>query len=83
MRDVNSRFLALSAYEPVWAIGTGKTATPERAEEVHVLLRTWLSKHVGPEAASACRILYGGSVTAANSEGTLSSSLPRSQRIQH
>lgn len=58
------------AYEPVWAIGTGKTATPERAEEVHVFLRSWLAKHVSQNAANACRILYGGSVTAANSDGT-------------
>ena len=58
------------AYEPVWAIGTGKTATPERAEEVHVFLRNWLSKNVSQNAANSSRILYGGSVTAANSDGT-------------
>jgi len=59
-----SRFVL--AYEPIWAIGTGKTATPERAEEVHRLLRAWLQANVSADAANACRILYGGSVTAAN-----------------
>jgi len=56
------------AYEPVWAIGTGKSATPERAEEVHTFLRKWLKANVSEEASNHCRILYGGSVTAANSE---------------
>lgn len=52
----------LLAYEPVWAIGTGKTATPEIAEEVHRYLRGLAAKHFSPEQASAVRILYGGSV---------------------
>jgi len=54
------------AYEPVWAIGTGKTATPEQAQEVHAAVRQWLSSNVGADVAAATRILYGGSVTAAN-----------------
>ncbi|XP_059084664.1 triosephosphate isomerase-like isoform X2 [Tigriopus californicus] len=54
------------AYEPVWAIGTGKTATPEQAQETHAALRKWLSENVSPEVAENLRILYGGSVTAAN-----------------
>jgi len=54
------------AYEPVWAIGTGKTATPAQAQEVHLAIREWLAKNVSPEVAGAVRILYGGSVTAAN-----------------
>lgn len=54
------------AYEPVWAIGTGKTATPEQAQEVHLAIRNWLSTNVSPAVAEATRILYGGSVTAAN-----------------
>lgn len=54
------------AYEPVWAIGTGKTATPEQAQEVHAALRQWLSENVSPKVAEEVRILYGGSVTAAN-----------------
>jgi triosephosphate isomerase len=56
------------AYEPVWAIGTGKTATPEQAQEVHAELRKWLSENVDPTVASTVRILYGGSVSAGNCE---------------
>ncbi|XP_074574072.1 triosephosphate isomerase, chloroplastic-like isoform X2 [Curcuma longa] len=48
------------AYEPVWAIGTGKVATPEQAQEVHVAVRDWLKKNVSPEVASSTRIIYGG-----------------------
>lgn len=54
------------AYEPVWAIGTGKTATPEQAEEVHQLIRQLLAKTWGPGLAEESRILYGGSVNAGN-----------------
>jgi len=54
------------AYEPVWAIGTGKTATPEQAQEVHQYLREIVAKKVSPEVASNLRIIYGGSVTAKN-----------------
>jgi len=50
------------AYEPVWAIGTGRTATPAQAEEVHRHVRDWLSAHLSPLAAGTVRILYGGSV---------------------
>ncbi|HOJ14267.1 MAG TPA: triose-phosphate isomerase [Deltaproteobacteria bacterium] len=50
------------AYEPVWAIGTGRTATPSIAQEVHAFIREVLSKILGPQAASRIRILYGGSV---------------------
>ena len=50
------------AYEPIWAIGTGKTATPDIAAEVHRFLRAEIRKTFGPEAAGGCRILYGGSV---------------------
>ena len=50
------------AYEPVWAIGTGKTATPEIATAAHRFLRSEIRSRYGPEAAGACRILYGGSV---------------------
>ncbi len=56
------------AYEPVWAIGTGETATPEQAQEVHAHIRGWLSKELGQELANSMRILYGGSVKAENSE---------------
>lgn len=54
------------AYEPVWAIGTGKVATPEQAQEVHSGLRDWLQTNVSPEVAQATRIIYGGSVNGAN-----------------
>ncbi len=50
------------AYEPVWAIGTGKTATPADAEEMHAAIRKFLSKTYGPVMANKIRILYGGSV---------------------
>merc|ERR1719318_503969 len=54
------------AYEPVWAIGTGKTATPAQAQEVHAACRAWLEKNVSAAVAQSTRILYGGSVTPAN-----------------
>jgi len=54
------------AYEPVWAIGTGKTASPEQAQEVHEKIRAWLEAKVSKEVAEATRILYGGSVKTAN-----------------
>jgi triosephosphate isomerase (TIM) len=50
------------AYEPVWAIGTGRTASPEIAQEVHGAIRDWLNQKYGSEAAQQVRILYGGSV---------------------
>jgi triosephosphate isomerase len=50
------------AYEPVWAIGTGRTATPEQAQEVHALIRKTLGELVGIEAAETVRIQYGGSM---------------------
>ncbi|RZC41870.1 TIM domain containing protein [Asbolus verrucosus] len=54
------------AYEPVWAIGTGKTATPEQAQAVHRSLRQWMCENISPEVGESIRIQYGGSVTAAN-----------------
>ena len=48
------------AYEPVWAIGTGKVASPQQAQEVHVAVRDWLQKNVSEEVASKTRIIYGG-----------------------
>ena len=56
------------AYEPVWAIGTGKTATPAQAQEVHLYIRKLLQALYGGEMANATRILYGGSVKPENSE---------------
>jgi len=54
------------AYEPVWAIGTGKVASTEQAQEAHAAIRAWIAEHVDKAAAAATRVIYGGSVTAAN-----------------
>jgi triosephosphate isomerase (TIM) len=54
------------AYEPVWAIGTGKVATKEQAQEVHASIREWLKKEVSPAVADKTRIIYGGSVSEKN-----------------
>lgn len=56
------------AYEPVWAIGTGKTATPEQAQEAHAFVRGWLKDKVAADVADKTRILYGGSVNPGNAE---------------
>jgi len=63
MRKVNI------AYEPVWAIGTGKNATPEQAEEVHEFIRNLVKRSYNDEIADNLRILYGGSVNPENVEG--------------
>ncbi|HEY8348814.1 MAG TPA: triose-phosphate isomerase [Clostridiales bacterium] len=62
------------AYEPIWAIGTGKTATNEQANEVCIIIRNTIKSLYGEETAEAIRIQYGGSVTAANAEGLFSMS---------
>ncbi len=54
------------AYEPVWAIGTGKVASTEQAQEVHAAIRKWLGEIVSKEAAEKTRIIYGGSVSEKN-----------------
>lgn len=54
------------AYEPVWAIGTGKTATPEMAAEAHLIIRSQVARSLGREIADGMRILYGGSVKPEN-----------------
>jgi len=54
------------AYEPVWAIGTGKVATTEQAQEVHKAVREWVAKEVEKEASEKVRIIYGGSVNEKN-----------------
>jgi triosephosphate isomerase len=59
------------AYEPVWAIGTGRTATPAQAQEVHAHIRARLADRLGAVAADAIRIQYGGSVKASNAEALL------------
>ena len=59
------------AYEPVWAIGTGKTATPDDAQDVHSLIRNEISAQFDPETAEKTRVLYGGSVKPDNIEGLM------------
>jgi len=60
------------AYEPVWAIGTGKTATPEMAADAHVLIRGEAAKAFGDEFGASLRILYGGSVKPENAKALMS-----------
>ncbi|CAM9801762.1 unnamed protein product [Ectocarpus sp. 6 AP-2014] len=54
------------AYEPVWAIGTGVTASPAQAQEVHSAIRAWVGEKVSPAVAESLRIIYGGSVKSSN-----------------
>lgn len=63
---------SIIAYEPVWAIGTGKAATPEMAQEVHALIRKLLKELFNDEVAGAVRILYGGSVKPDNVKALMS-----------
>jgi len=60
------------AYEPVWAIGTGRTATPSQAEEAHLHLRNWLKTRYNSRRSEGMRILYGGSVKADNARELMS-----------
>jgi triosephosphate isomerase len=60
------------AYEPVWAIGTGRTATPDQAQEAHAHIRSRLTQWFGPDAAARCRVLYGGSVKPDNAAALMS-----------
>jgi len=64
---VSALSLAVLAYEPVWAIGTGKTATPQQAQEVHALIRAHIGKS-DEQVAAGVRILYGGSVKPGNAK---------------
>ena len=68
MADMAAEDVALSviAYEPIWAIGTGRTATPEQAQEVCAAIRTTVREMFGDEAADSIRILYGGSMNPGN-----------------
>jgi triosephosphate isomerase len=56
------------AYEPIWAIGTGKTATSEQAQQMHAHIRAVMAKQYGREVAASISILYGGSVKAGNAK---------------
>lgn len=60
------------AYEPVWAIGTGKVATPEQAEDAHRFIRQYLTNQVNKQVADTVRIIYGGSVTGATAHALAS-----------
>ena len=60
------------AYEPVWAIGTGRTATPDQAQEVHHFVREWIAESFNRETAHLVRILYGGSVKPENVKDLMS-----------
>ncbi len=64
--DANSIAGLVLAYEPVWAIGTGKVATPQQAQEVHASIRSLVAELANAEVAAGCRILYGGSVKPEN-----------------
>ena len=66
--EANEATKTVIAYEPIWAIGTGKTATSEQAEEVCAAIRRLICELYGNDIAQKVRILYGGSVTAANAE---------------
>jgi triosephosphate isomerase len=64
--SVNDWEKVVLAYEPVWAIGTGRTASPQQAQEVHHMIRNWLKQQVSQDVASKTRVIYGGSVTDVN-----------------
>ncbi len=66
--DVDNFNRIILAYEPVWAIGTGKTASPEQAQEMHAAIREMLATQYGKETADSVTILYGGSCKPANAE---------------
>jgi triosephosphate isomerase len=74
LKDVGSKEMKsiVLAYEPIWAIGTGKTATPQQAEEVHRFIRERLERLFSREIAEGVRIQYGGSVTPENIKGLMS-----------
>jgi len=66
--DANEVRNFVIAYEPIWAIGTGKTATADQAQEMHAFIRKILSEKYGDDVAQSISILYGGSVKAANAK---------------
>jgi len=73
LKDINEKEVLniVIAYEPVWAIGTGKNATPDQAEEVHAFIRGMLAKKYGKDISEKIRIQYGGSVKPGNIESLI------------
>jgi triosephosphate isomerase (TIM) len=73
LQDLDAAAMAklVVAYEPVWAIGTGKTASDEQAQEAHAFIRGLLKDQFGERTAEATRILYGGSVKPDNVDGLM------------
>ena len=73
LKDITAEQMAqiTIAYEPVWAIGTGKTATPDQAQDVHAFIRGWMATQYDPGVSEAVRIQYGGSVKPDNAEELL------------
>ena len=69
--DADGAEAIVIAYEPVWAIGTGKTATPEMAQEVHGMIRAWLTERFNDTVGGKIRILYGGSMKPNNASELL------------
>ncbi len=72
LKDISIDDNVVIAYEPVWAIGTGKTATPEQAQEIHLLIRNWLKENYSKEISEQISILYGGSMKPENVKELLS-----------
>ena len=70
-QDASAVSAVVVAYEPIWAIGTGRTATPDQAQEVHAAMRTTLSELADSATADAIRLLYGGSVKPDNVDGLM------------
>jgi triosephosphate isomerase (TIM) len=71
LAGLNPASSVVIAYEPVWAIGTGKTATPDQAQEAHAFVRTHYGKIYGASSAETVRILYGGSVKPDNAKALM------------
>merc|ERR1712061_347566 len=66
LKDLEDKSRVVIAYEPVWAIGTGVTASPEQAQETHSKIREWIAANVSEDCAKGIRIQYGGSANAKN-----------------